>query len=506
MAIQNFKIKHGLNLGDHELIDSTGNINLPNGASIQIDGAPLDALPDQTGQIGKYLKTDGSIASWETISQPTLVSQLTNDAGYQTLAQVQTQVASLVDSAPSTLNTLNELAAALGDDPNFATTVSTQIGSKWTQNNTKISNWDTAYSWGNHASAGYLNYSTLSDGTGQGFKVGAHLSYYGFQTEGTHSGIYFNNSMGFLKANYTPILYWDQNKVTIKNSLYTDTITLNGSTGALTAVSFIGDGSQLTGVATSSALALKADLSGATFTGTVNAPTVSSKVKTAASREGIQWTDDSGTKLFGLSVYGTANTYSPSLVWNSGNPTGNFTGGSSVVIGAWAAPNGTGGSNTLLGYGTGYSLTSGIGNTFIGSSAGYSNIGTGNNNTFLGYNTSAAGANQSNQTVIGYGATGNGSNTVTIGNSSVTDTYLKGIIHGDGSGLTSLPPDATKANLSGATFTGTVKSELGVLNPTIVPIGKTLTIPSGYQMVVDQLDVQGELDVRVLWRLPQVVH
>ena len=38
--------------------------------------------------------------------------------------------ASVVDSAPETLNTLNELAAALGDDPNFATTVATQIGNK----------------------------------------------------------------------------------------------------------------------------------------------------------------------------------------------------------------------------------------------------------------------------------------------------------------------------------------------------------------------------------------
>jgi microcystin-dependent protein len=35
--------------------------------------------------------------------------------------------AALVDSAPSTLNTLNELAAALGDDPNFATTITNAL-------------------------------------------------------------------------------------------------------------------------------------------------------------------------------------------------------------------------------------------------------------------------------------------------------------------------------------------------------------------------------------------
>ena len=43
---------------------------------------------------------------------------------------VDTKVASLVDSAPETLDTLKELSTALGDDPNFATTVTTSIGTK----------------------------------------------------------------------------------------------------------------------------------------------------------------------------------------------------------------------------------------------------------------------------------------------------------------------------------------------------------------------------------------
>ena len=41
-----------------------------------------------------------------------------------------TAVANIVDSAPGTLDTLNELAAALGDDPNFATTVTNSIATK----------------------------------------------------------------------------------------------------------------------------------------------------------------------------------------------------------------------------------------------------------------------------------------------------------------------------------------------------------------------------------------
>ena len=75
----------------------------------------------------------GTISIQEILSQvtvPTKVSELTNDSGYQTESQVAAKVSALVDSAPETLDTLNELAAALGDDPNFATTVTNQIAQK----------------------------------------------------------------------------------------------------------------------------------------------------------------------------------------------------------------------------------------------------------------------------------------------------------------------------------------------------------------------------------------
>lgn len=47
-----------------------------------------------------------------------------------TKTYVDTEVANIVDSAPEALNTLNELAAALGDDANFATTTATTLGTK----------------------------------------------------------------------------------------------------------------------------------------------------------------------------------------------------------------------------------------------------------------------------------------------------------------------------------------------------------------------------------------
>ena len=50
--------------------------------------------------------------------------------GIATPAFVNQKIADLVDSAPSTLDTLQELATALGDDPNFATTTTNLIGTK----------------------------------------------------------------------------------------------------------------------------------------------------------------------------------------------------------------------------------------------------------------------------------------------------------------------------------------------------------------------------------------
>jgi hypothetical protein len=47
-----------------------------------------------------------------------------------TQSYVGTAISNLVDAAPTTLNTLNELAAALGDDANYASTISTALGLK----------------------------------------------------------------------------------------------------------------------------------------------------------------------------------------------------------------------------------------------------------------------------------------------------------------------------------------------------------------------------------------
>ena len=120
---------------------------------------------------------------------------------YATQSYVGTQIANLVASAPATLDTLNELSVALGNDPNFATSVATSIGTKqaqlngtgfvkvvgttvsydsntyltsftetdpiyvastWYSTTNNATNWNTAYGWGNHASGGYLTSATAA--------------------------------------------------------------------------------------------------------------------------------------------------------------------------------------------------------------------------------------------------------------------------------------------------------------------------------------------------------
>ena len=81
---------------------------------------------DQVGATGSGLRYINSS------NEVTDSTSLWNTGGSTTaISDIVTQVtAAIVDGAPTTLDTLNELAAALGDDPNFATTITNQIAQK----------------------------------------------------------------------------------------------------------------------------------------------------------------------------------------------------------------------------------------------------------------------------------------------------------------------------------------------------------------------------------------
>lgn len=82
---------------------------------------------------GNYnsLTNKPSINSIEIAGAKSLADLGIQPAGnYQTEAQVRAIMAEIVNSAPATLDTLQELAAALGNDANFATTMTTALAGK----------------------------------------------------------------------------------------------------------------------------------------------------------------------------------------------------------------------------------------------------------------------------------------------------------------------------------------------------------------------------------------
>jgi hypothetical protein len=176
-------------------------------------------------------------------------------------------------------------------------------------------------------------------------------------------------------------------------------------------------------------------------------------------------------------VYGTSVGYK-ALYYNT---TGNY----NTAVGTYALENNTTGfnntavgiqtlrsnttakENTAIGVNALYSTTTGIQNTSIGASSlflntigyfntatgfraleknteGYQNVANGfqagrnitgggnnqtsNNSLYLGYDTRASANGNTNEIVLGYTAIGGGSNTATIGNSSITVLYLAGAV------------------------------------------------------------------------------
>ena len=71
-----------------------------------------------------YAKLDGIE---EHANYITKVSELLNDAGFQSAEQVEAAIQKIIGSAPEVLDTLAEIAKALGDDPNFAATMTAKL-------------------------------------------------------------------------------------------------------------------------------------------------------------------------------------------------------------------------------------------------------------------------------------------------------------------------------------------------------------------------------------------
>lgn len=113
-------------------------------------GTAADTLAKlAVGTASQVLTVDASTATGLTWTTPTTYATLasptftgvpaaptaaaaTNTTQIATTAFVTGAVTDLIDAAPGALDTLNELAAALGDDANYATTITTALGTKAT--------------------------------------------------------------------------------------------------------------------------------------------------------------------------------------------------------------------------------------------------------------------------------------------------------------------------------------------------------------------------------------
>jgi len=132
------------------------------------------------------------------------------------------------------------------------------------------------------------------------------------------------------------------------------------------------------------------------------------------------YNNTTGTGNFGL---GTNNLLS--------NTTGNY----NIAIGGQQVLSGTTNSsaNVAIGFQNLKSLSTGSNNTVIGNqtyniSGGTISITSLSNSVLIGANITPLANGDTNETVIGYNAVGNGSNTTTIGNSSTLTTYLSPIL------------------------------------------------------------------------------
>ena len=232
---------------------STTELNYVDGVTsaiqTQIDTkAPLDS-PTLTGT--PTLPT-GTIATTQTAGN--------NSTAVATTAFVGTAVSNLVDTAPEALNTLNELAAALGDDENFATTTATNLGLKAPIASPTFTGTVTVPAPSNNTDASTKAYvDTTASNTAS--NAATALSNHEADTTNVHG------------IADTSILVTTTGSQTLTNKTITSPAGLVKGDVGLGNVDNTSDANKPVSTATQTALDLKADLASPTFTGTVTVPT-----------------------------------------------------------------------------------------------------------------------------------------------------------------------------------------------------------------------------------------
>jgi len=273
--------------------------------------------------------------------------------------------------------------------------------------------------------SGSIGTELLTTGTGTGWSGGPFSSGYVHST-GTTA----------LTSTFTPA----------NNSYYQLSYTITGSGTGTVAIAMggvtgdsLGNSSGSAGIKTTSTAALT--LTPTTdFTGTVIAsvklitgsiPTISLANSTGAVANEIRTFSGSNNTAIGYHAgrYLTTGINNIFMGYRAGY--GITAGNNNTFLGYGAGFNSTLDDNVFVGRYSGFNITASSGSTFIGTNAG--RYYTGNNflflaedSIFIGRLAAAQDNNQTNQIVIGQGATGFGTNTSTIGNSKIKATILQG--------------------------------------------------------------------------------
>lgn len=383
--------------GDNILITNTGVTSIAGTAPIAVSastGSTTISLNDSGVTAGTYTKvtvdakgrvTSGATASTTDITEGTNlyftnarasaaapVQSVAGRTGAVTLAvadvsgaasttYVDTAVANLVASAPAALNTLNELATALGNDANFSTTVTNSIATKLSLSGGTMTG---PLLFGN-ATSPNSNYIQFGDNTGWKLRFMTNVS--GTPTERfsfTDNGAF--NSVGAITQNGSQVLHAGN-----YNS-YSPTLTGTGASGTW-------------GISISGNAATATNASYATSAGSAS----------TAGQVTINYNNDSNSTYqmlwgSGNSVYGTGGIYC--------NPSSDYLYAGSFSTGNWFRSSGqTGWYNESYAVGI-YATEAGNVRTYNGASFIANNVtATGLMSSANGYQTTAYLTNQRNR-------------------------------------------------------------------------------------------------------------
>ena len=121
------------------LVGSSGNVGIGTtspaslldvAGTITTDNLTIQNLSAQNSEATALMINGGVVGFRELGANAFNSTTIPSISGLATESFVTTQINNLIDSAPGALNTLNELAAAIGDDSNFSTTITNSIATK----------------------------------------------------------------------------------------------------------------------------------------------------------------------------------------------------------------------------------------------------------------------------------------------------------------------------------------------------------------------------------------